>query len=115
MRPRHRQGLKTAGVQGDENFGATLLGGIHDQRLAALRALRVGRDGNFLTSVRKTAADFIFADAKLRFHRGATIIPTNGIEVRKIFRCAEPSFRCLPLIIERMEANELQESDKERD
>ena len=55
--------------------------GIHDQRLAALGAFRVGRDGNlFHRRVSKTAADFVFANAKLRFHRGLEIIPTNRLK-----------------------------------
>jgi hypothetical protein len=72
----------------DEKLGAALFGGIQSQRLAAFGAFRVWRKGNLFARVRKTAADFIFADAKLGFHSDPPIIPVNRFEVRKIFRRA---------------------------
>ena len=84
-RPATDQDEEQQESQCDENLGAALSGGIQGQGLAAFGAFRVWRNGNLFTGVRKTAADFIFADAKLGFHSDPTIIPANRFEVRKIF------------------------------
>ena len=68
----------------EDYFCPALPWAINGQRLAALRALGIGWDRDFLASVGKTAADLVFADAELRFHKGLTIIRANGAELRKI-------------------------------
>ena len=61
----------------EDYFCPALLRAINGQRLAALRALGIGWDRDLLASVGKTAADLVFADAELRFHRALTIIRAN--------------------------------------
>jgi hypothetical protein len=61
----------------EDYFCPALLRAIDGKRLAALRALGIGWDRDLLASVGKTAADLVFADAELRFHRALTIIRPN--------------------------------------
>src|SRR5271165_7451623 len=76
----------------EDYFCPALLLAINGQRLAALRALGIGWDRDLLASVGKTAADLVFADAELKFHRDLTIIRANRAELRKIYGRSATSF-----------------------
>ena len=69
----------------EDSLAPALFRFFNDQSLAAFRTFQIGWQRHFLAGVGEAAADLIFADAKLRFHRGFPIIPVNGIQVRKIF------------------------------
>ncbi len=86
----------------EEYFCSALLRAIYGQWLAALRALGIGWDRDLLASVGKTAANLVFADAELRFHRGLTIIRVNRAELRKIFTGRRLPFDFVALTIERI-------------